>query len=750
MTVFAVCSGVVQGVGYRPFVARVAQETGVTGTVCNVGGEVEVTVSGADAAVERFLKRLRSEQPPGANVLHIEKRRIPEREFDDFRILPSGRNDGAKESPVFPPDLPLCGDCLRELRDPENRRYRYPFISCASCGPRYSILEDLPYDRETTSMRDFTMCVECAEEYTKGRRRHAQTISCHACGPQLLLRTPREECAGEAALQGGVRLLKSGGVLAVKGVGGYQLACLPTDAGAVERLRLFKGREKKPFAVMFPSFADIRAVCSADSDEQELLTSSARPIVLLEKRSDPFCFGVSGTSRFLGAFLPCTGLHQLLTDACGPLVMTSGNRTNTPIVTEDGPMLSDSSPYLAGILYNKRRIVTPLDDSVAQAVLGGPRVIRRSRGYVPTPVFFAERTEAPVFAAGGDLKSCFCLLRGVRAYPSQYFGDAEDEGVFRNYRENLTRMERLFRIEPERIVCDLHPGYRTSAFAEKLARTQKKPLLRVQHHHAHIASVMAENGLSSCIGVAFDGTGYGTDGAVWGGEFLLCRGASFRRGAHLSYVPVCGGNEAARSAELAADCYRAAAGLTGGSENFALVRAALAHRVNTADSSSAGRLFDAVCAELGFGGRNTFEGECAVALENAAVFAKRAGKRPFPLTVPVFERSGERILDSVHLFRQIAEAARGGADRGALALGFHEAIADAVRDVCAALGRETGEKRVALSGGVFANLLLLNGCAERLRKAGFEVCFNRAVPSNDGGLSLGQAWLAVRRERENG
>jgi hydrogenase maturation protein HypF len=747
MTVFALVSGVVQGVGYRPFVARVARETGVTGTVCNVGGEVEISAGGTDAAVEAFLFRLRSEQPPGANVLHIEERRMPERAFDGFRIIPSGRNDGQEESPVFPPDLPMCGDCLRELRDPENRRYRYPFISCASCGPRYSILEDLPYDRETTSMKEFELCGACAEEYAEGRRRHAQTISCHDCGPRLLLRTPEGECEGEAALQKGIGLLKNGGVLAVKGVGGYQFACLPTNASAVERLRLLKGREKKPFAVLFPSLTSIRAVCAAGREERELLASPARPIVLLEKRQDPFCPGVSGESRFLGAFLPCTGLHQLLTDACGPLVMTSGNLTNTPIVTEDGPMLRLSSPHLAGVLYNARRIVTPLDDSVAQIVLEKPRVIRRSRGYVPMPVFLDRRAKSPVFAAGGDLKSCFCLLRGGRAYPSQYFGDMEDGDVFRNYRENLKRMERLFRIEPERIACDLHPGYLTSALAEKLAEKGGKRLTRVQHHHAHVASVMAENGLSSCIGVAFDGTGYGTDGAVWGGEFLLCRGASFERKAHFSYVPICGGDEASRNAELAADCYRAAAGFERGGGNFGLVRAALENRVNTAESSSAGRLFDAVCAELGFGSRNTFEGECAIALENAAAAAKAAGTPPFPLHPSASERDGVILLDQLDLFRQVAAAARDGADRGAVALGFHEALADAVRDVCAAVREETGENRAALSGGVFANLLLLTGCAERLRAAGFEVFLNRAVPSNDGGLSLGQAWLCMEEDQ---
>ena len=275
MTVFALVSGVVQGVGYRPFVARLARETGITGTVCNVGGEVEVTACGTDAAVELFLSRLHSEQPSGANVLRIQKRRLPERAFDGFRIIPSGRNDGPEESPVFPPDLPMCDDCLRELRDSGNRRYRYPFISCASCGPRYSILEELPYDRENTSMREFELCGECAEEYAEGRRRHAQTISCHACGPQLLLRTPERECAGETALQAGISLLKNGGVLAVKGVGGYQFACLPTDADAVERLRLLKGREKKPFAVMFPSLESVLRVCSAGPEERELLSSPA-------------------------------------------------------------------------------------------------------------------------------------------------------------------------------------------------------------------------------------------------------------------------------------------------------------------------------------------------------------------------------------------------------------------------------------------------------------------------------------------
>lgn len=753
MTVFLKVFGIVQGVGYRPFVAGLAEEAGVSGYVRNCGGIVEICVSGKEKQVHGFTKRLRSESPEGAFVLRVEEKQAEEKHFDGFHIVESGEVPvTSTEPPLIPPDLPMCEECSRELDDPVNRRYRYPFISCASCGPRYSIIRALPYDREQTTMREFPMCGVCAEEYKKGRRRHAQTISCHDCGPQLLYRgADGTECGQEEALRLGVRLLKGGAVLALKGIGGYQFVCSPFLPEAVEHLRQLKGREKKPFAVMFPSVESIRNSCEVSPKEEKLLRSAARPIVLLRKKSEPFCSGVSGDSRFIGAFLPYTGLHQILTKECGPLVATSGNITSEPILVRDGDLFAMESPYLDGALYNTRKILNPLDDSVARVFRDTPQLIRRSRGYVPLPVMLESRAQRPIFAAGGDLKSCFCLLSGDRAYLSQYFGDLESYGVRKNYCEGLEHMERIFGIVPATVVCDLHPGYFSSALAVKEAERLGvvKPV-RVQHHYAHAASVMAEHRLKSCIGVVFDGTGYGVDGTVWGGEFLLCRGASFERRGRLSCVTLCGGDEAARNAALTADCYRCAAGEKSGSPDFPLVSAAVAKRVNTFECSSMGRLFDAAAAILDIRQTNGYEGECPIALENAAASALAKGKEAVPFRFHLMrDENGCIAADQADFARQLLQAAGNGADRDAAALGFHRAVASLVEEICEKIREETGENHVALSGGVFANLLLLNDCFDRLEKDGFEVYTNQLVPSNDGGISLGQAWICARLQ-ENG
>ncbi len=750
MTVFVTVTGVVQGVGYRPFVAGIAREARVDGLVRNSGGAVEIFASGPEAAVAEFLRLLRERRPPGAAVLELSSREVPERRFGGFSIAPSGgRAADAAGPPVFPPDLPVCGDCLREMLDPSDRRFGYPFISCASCGPRFSILDALPYDRENTSMRDFAMCGPCAAEYRTGRRRHAQTISCRDCGPQLLFAGGGDSCEREDALRRGIALIRSGAVVAVKGVGGYQYVCLPGDAGAVERLRRLKGREKKPFAVMFPDEKSVRAACRVSPEEEALLRSPARPIVLLEKSKEVFCRGVCGESRFLGAFLPSMGLHRLLTDACGPLIVTSANRTNEPILFEDERMAELDSPLLGGVLYHTRAIRTPLDDSVARVFRGIPQVLRRSRGYVPLPIRLGVSSPKPVLAAGGDLKSCFCLLSGGRAYLSQYFGDLESYRTQRNYRSALERMERIFGIAPQTVACDLHPGYFSSDLAEKIAAgLPGGRAVPVQHHHAHAASVMAEHRLDGCIGVVFDGTGYGTDGTVWGGEFLLCRGAGFRRAGRLSRVTLCGGDAAARNAALTADCYRFAAGARSGGGDFPLVSAALSSRVGTFESSSMGRLFDAAAAILGIREKNGYEGECPVALENAAAAARAAGREPYPFRFRLSD-GGDGCLcaDQVDFTRQLLRAAESGADRGAAALGFHRAAARMTAEMCRRIRAESGENRVALSGGVFANLLLLGDCRDLLAADGFEVYFNSAVPCNDGGISLGQAWVCARKNR---
>lgn len=601
-------------------------------------------------------------------------------------------------------------------------------------------------------MRDFPMCDSCGKEYQEGRRRHAQTISCHDCGPQLLYRgAGGGECEKERALQLGVSLLKQGAVLALKGVGGYQFVCSPFLPDAVEHLRLLKGREKKPFAVMYPSVEKIRETCVVSTEEAKLLESAARPIVLLRKKADSFCPGVSGESRFIGAFLPYTGLHQILTRECGPLIATSGNLTSEPILIKDEDIFAVKSPYLDGVLYNTRDILNPLDDSVTRAFQGSPQVIRRSRGYVPLPILLDKPSARPIFAAGGDLKSCFCLLQGDRAYLSQYFGDLESYKVTQNYRASLEHMEQIFGIHPEAIACDLHPGYFSSALAHKEAqRLSVGEPVKVQHHHAHAASVMAEHHLQSCIGVVFDGTGFGLDGTVWGGEFLLCRGAAFERQGHLSCVTLCGGDSAAQNAGLTADCYRFAAGEKLGGAQFPLISAALSQHINTFECSSMGRLFDAAAAILGIRQENSYEGECPIALENAAAAALEENKVPYPFRLTVGrDENGCMVADQTDFARQLLQAMQNGTDQGAAALGFHRALASLVLEVCKQIRSESGENHVALSGGVFANLLLLQDCFDRLTKDGFEVYTNHLVPSNDGGISLGQAWICANLDQDN-
>ena len=491
--------GVVQGVGFRPFVAECARTLSIRGSVCNSGGVVRIEAYGTKEAMEELVHRLRSCAPPAARVdrVIVEKEREAGAEPEDFLIVESEAENGA-DLPLIPPDLPICADCLAELGNPENRRFRYPFISCTACGPRYSILEAIPYDREHISMREYAMCPECGREYRQpgGRRQHAQTISCRDCGPQLIL-SGREDFSSkgsgmapgltsDAALSEAVRILKEGGILAVKGIGGYQFACRPDREETVCRLRLLKGREKKPFAVMFPSLdgaQGIRAFCRVSRQEEALLVSAARPIVLLERNGqDAFCPSLCAESRYLGAFLPYTGLHQLLTEEAGPLVMTSANATDDPIFTKEEELaeLWERFPHaLDGAAWNTRRIVTPLDDSLMRITAGHVQMLRRSRGFVPSPVYLHERECGPVFSAkkerkevlafGGDLKSAFCLAAGERAYLSQYLGDMENFRVYQNFRKELDRMKTLFGVRPQKLVCDLHPGFSTTRLAEETA-----------------------------------------------------------------------------------------------------------------------------------------------------------------------------------------------------------------------------------------------------------------------------------------
>ncbi|WP_313259354.1 carbamoyltransferase HypF [Lacrimispora sp.] len=740
--------GIVQGVGFRPLVYRTAKQYGIKGTVRNVGGYVEIVAQSEKEVLGRFFADLKENKKGGYEIIRMEAEELPFMELEDFVIIESG---SSAEILVIPPDLPVCPECMRELSDASDRRYQNPFTSCMSCGPRYTIIEDLPYDRNRTSMDDFSMCGACREEYTspESRRFHAQTISCNDCGPYLIYQDKEDDHGGlleKEAFEKTIEVLSQGGIVAVKGIGGYHMVCSPFLEDTVKRLRKLKGREEKPFAVMFPVISEIRKYCVVSEEEETLLESKARPIVLLAMKQDSMAPSTGNGSIYCGSFLPYTPLQHMLTEKLGPLIMTSANSSGQPIIREDGPMLALSSPYLNGVLYNERRIVRSVDDSVAKIIEGKPQMIRRSRGYVPYPVFLSKEegrgedwTNTGIFAAGGDLKAAFCLCQKGRAVVSQYFGDLEEDAVMEEYQRSYADLTRLFQMVPGLAVCDLHPNYHSARFAEALGL----PVLKVQHHHAHIASVLAEHDLKGpVIGVAFDGTGYGTDGNIWGGEFLVCEERDFIRAAHVSMFPILGGDGSMRDARKTAACYLLHAGLEAyiRDERIGVIKAALEHNVNTVLTSSMGRLFDAAASVLNIGHENRYEGECAILLEKEAVLAERKAVKPTDICFGINEREGILELDPRPVFKALCSM-RNKEETGSLALGFHLALAQAVAAICERLRSKYSSNAAALSGGVFQNALLAGHTVRLLREKGFNVYLNQAVPPNDGGVSLGQAYL---------
>ncbi len=827
-------TGAVQGIGYRPFVAHLAEKMHHHGDVRNIGGNEKIRVTGEESVHQRFAKDLKEQAPTGAIILQVEIEETEQLDFRHFKIVAS-EEETQTELPVFPPDLATCDPCITEMKDQKDRRYRYPLISCTSCGPRWSILERFPYDRENTRMVPFSMCHECKREYKHGRRRHAQTISCPACGPQMRLRRAVEggwsdEVYGELAIKTARTLLQGGGIVALKGVGGYQLLCDPTNEKAVARLRAMKGREEKPFAVLFHDLAEIQKYYKLRTKEKEHLESPARPIVLLEHRKRkrngepvalPFAKNVCGDSRFLGAFLPCVGIQEMLTSICGPLIATSANVSGAPIPISDTTLQTNiyESPDRPDAIYNHdREILRPLDDSVLKVTEDGKtQMIRRARGFVPMPVLLGEQADDPkmstkgetILATGGDLKAAFALRKNGRVVLSQYYGDLENYGVLQNFHRGVEDMVRVMEAEPSAVVSDLHPDYFSDRFAANYAKKKGIPLLKVQHHHAHIASVMAEHDLTKASGIAFDGTGYGTDGQLWGGEFLVCNRGEMRRAGALRPVTLCGGNSVSVSADLAASCYlyavqkevkntRERIGFSteyGTSvQNYPkpdeMVQKAIDAHFRTIESSSMGRLFDAVAALAGICHRNDYEGECAIRLENAAVHKLNELMETY---VPIYiEGLSDKAQQSIHshrneavlfdivwtkylgyfgtlveqeepkeesdtppmyyigqagLVQDLLDLLQHGTntmdfDEGDAALAFHLAIAAATVDVIHGISEEEGITDICLGGGTFANGLLLKVLSLWLTREGFRVYINEQVPGNDGGLSLGQAYLA--------
>jgi hydrogenase maturation protein HypF len=746
-------TGVVQGVGFRPFVHRLAVRHGLAGWVRNASGDVQVQVEGDSAELERFLRSLHREAPPLARIDRVDSRVSPTGGADGFAILPSEQElDG--RLPV-PPDSALCAACEAELFDPANRRFRYPFITCTDCGPRYTVIEALPYDRERTSMRTFVQCALCAEEYgaPHSRRYHSETNSCPACGPRLWFEpaASRPVACDADDLRAAAALLLQGGILALRGLGGFHLASDATSEHAVARLRDRKRREAKPFAVMVRTLAEARALALVDREEEVLLGSVERPVVLLRRRADsPLGPSVAPGLDTVGVLLPSTPLHHLLLDLVRrPLIMTSGNLSEEPIAIGNEEARVRLTAIADGFLFHDREIVTRYDDSVVRVARGAPVLLRRARGYAPLPVALPIATPRPLVAVGPHLKNTLTLAHGATAFVSQHIGDLESLETLEHFQAVLDRMRRLFRVEPQVVVRDLHPGYLSTRLAGELGL---EPVLAVQHHHAHIAAVMAEHGLTEpVIGIAYDGTGHGADGRVWGGEILACDLEEFRRLAHLRYAPMPGGDAAARAPWRAALGFLATEPAAASAFQLAfegidqrertVADRQLATHLNSPLASSMGRLFDAAAAVLGVRRIACYEGQAPMELEAAA--GRHLGRE---LGFGI-EHGADGLwqLDPVPLLAELGERRQRGEDLAALAAGFHEAVARATAELVRRVADETGLTIVALGGGVFQNARLLTRVQQRLERVGLRVVTARRLGPNDGAVSYGQAAVAAAR-----
>lgn len=744
-------TGMVQGVGYRPFVRREALSRALRGYVQNSGGGVSICACGEREALDSFVRCLHSSPPRGTVYTSFEVNDAEWQSFDSFFIEKSDRQ---RLKPMVSPDLAPCADCERALFDRSDRRYRHPFISCASCGPRYSLQTALPYDRERTSMADFALCRKCAEEYhsTDGIRSFAQTIACPECGPRLTYHLENRTLDRFDALDACIEHLKAGGIDAVKNIGGFHLACRADDEQAVRALRELKGREEKPFALLFADLDAIRTVAELGAREAELLTSSARPIVLLRKKDDDsIAPSVCGDSLYIGAMLPSSPIGHLLVREVGTLVMTSANRSGEPLAS--GIDRLNWLPASVGRLDNDRPIISPQDDSICFVADCGEEeekalLLRRARGYAPLPIELPTPLEAPTLAMGGDLKSVFALAEGALAYPSPYIGDLEDLATEGRMEQTIDRMKRLLGIEPTVALCDLHPNYHSAKLAEKQFQTNEKKggfprkLIKVQHHHAHIASVMAEHSLKRTLGFAFDGTGYGEDGTILGGELLYCEGARYERLMHLRPLPLLGGDSGATDCRRTATAFLLASGSAPWDDRSRLLSAALTAGVGAVETSSMGRLFDAVSSILGICHANAYEGQAATMLENCAVRRLESGGDAAMLKLD----AEEGIWRSDLLLLDLTNKKGSGVEIGALALGFHYAIADAIAEAAKGYSRIYACTDISLSGGVFANRLLLSACTRRLKALGLSVYLNEKLPAGDGNIALGQLFVAAGRQ----
>ncbi len=751
--------GIVQGVGFRPTVSRHATSYGICGTVCNKGPYVEIYAQGQKKQMEGFLKALEVQPPKRAAILKINTEDVTaetDMHFETFDIIESEKTKGE----IFvSPDIAICEECKEEMYDPKDRRYLHPFINCTCCGPRLTILDALPYDRERTSMKEFPMCPDCAEEYEDEttRRYDAQPVCCNECGPEVYLIGRSER--GRDAITYTRRMISEGKIVAIKGIGGFHLCCDATNEEAVQRLRTLKRRPAKPFAVMAKDESVVKRECVVTPEQEMILTGHQKPILLLDKENGGrLAPSIAPGNPKVGVMLPYAPVQLLIFQYDDGikmpdiLVMTSGNTSGAPICREDTGAVAELSHLCDAMLSHNRKIRIRADDTVMDFYKNEPYMIRRSRGYAPLPFMMSTDWKGKVLAVGGELKNTFCIGVDSRFYPSPYVGDLEDLRTVKALQETIQRFQTLLEVHPQVVVCDLHPKYNSTVVAEELGY----PIVKVQHHYAHILSCMVENDCQEpVIGVAFDGTGYGTDGTIWGGEILLADYEDFTRFGNITPFLQIGGDISAKEGwriavsmiygytkdrELAGEIMKK---LDLCSEKESKVQFAMADRkLNAVLSTSVGRLFDAVSAILGIRHKSSFEGEASMALEFAAEayeqkdHEQKQNKKIDPL---VYEEDGHVILNTQLLVQRIVEAKLQGADSGRLAYWFHEILAEQITAVCVEARNVSGRQKAVLSGGVFQNRLLLRLTEERLTEEGFEVLRHRMVPPNDGGIAVGQA-----------
>ena len=751
--------GIVQGVGFRPTVSRHATSNGICGTVCNKGPYVEIYAQGQKKQMEGFLKSLEVQPPKRAAILKINTEDVTaetDMHFETFDIIESEKTKGE----IFvSPDIAICEECKEEMYDPKDRRYLHPFINCTCCGPRLTILDALPYDRERTSMKEFPMCPDCAEEYEDEttRRYDAQPVCCNECGPEVYLIGRSER--GRDAITYTRRMISEGKIVAIKGIGGFHLCCDATNEEAVQRLRTLKRRPAKPFAVMAKDESVVKRECVVTPEQEMILTGHQKPILLLDKENGGrLAPSIAPGNPKVGVMLPYAPVQLLIFQYDDGikmpdiLVMTSGNTSGAPICREDTEAVAELSHLCDAMLSHNRKIRIRADDTVMDFYKNEPYMIRRSRGYAPLPFMMSTDWKGKVLAVGGELKNTFCIGVDSRFYPSPYVGDLEDLRTVKALQETIQRFQTLLEVHPQVVVCDLHPKYNSTVVAEELGY----PIVKVQHHYAHILSCMVENDCQEpVIGVAFDGTGYGTDGTIWGGEILLADYEDFTRFGNITPFLQIGGDVSAKEGwriavsmiygytkdrELAGEIMKK---LDLCSEKESKVQFAMADRkLNAVLSTSVGRLFDAVSAILGIRHKSSFEGEASMALEFAAEAYEQKDheqKQNEKIDPLVYEEDGHVILNTQLLVQRIVEAKLQGADSGRLAYWFHKILAEQITAVCVEARNVSGRQKAVLSGGVFQNRLLLRLTEERLTEEGFEVLRHRMVPPNDGGIAVGQA-----------